>query len=157
MSRYSKQGGGAVTHVVVRNARHNSNRRKLPTQDGRSLRQFCSRWKVERPFAWFHNCRRFVTRREYKASNFLGMLQLACVLILLRRVLRWIQLILVICWTPYWLVHSYSGIVYSDEVSILLASLTLDPNYLSGDFSFFHVKGPLTQSSVTFEIYQRNV
>ena len=66
-------------------APHKNNRRKPPTQDGRSLRRFCRRWKVERFFAWLHNFRRLVTRWEYKASNFLGMLQLACILILLRR------------------------------------------------------------------------
>lgn len=66
-------------------APHKSNRRKPPTQDGRPLRRFCRRWKVERFFAWLHNFRRLVTRWEYKASNFLGMLQLACILILLRR------------------------------------------------------------------------
>ena len=66
-------------------APHKRNRRKPATQDGRSLRRFCRRWKVERFFAWLHNFRRLVTRWEYKESNFLGMLQLACILILLRR------------------------------------------------------------------------
>ena len=66
-------------------APHKCNRRKPPTQDGRSLRRFCRRWKVERFFAWLHNFRRLVTRWEYKASNFLAMLQLACILILLRK------------------------------------------------------------------------
>lgn len=66
-------------------APHKRNRRKSLTQDGRSLRRFCRRWKVERFFAWLHNFRRLVTRWEYKESNFLGMLQLACILILLRR------------------------------------------------------------------------
>lgn len=66
-------------------APHQRNRRKPPTQDGRVLRRFCRRWKVERFFAWLHNFRRLVTRWEYKESNFLGMLQLACILILLRR------------------------------------------------------------------------
>jgi len=66
-------------------APHKSNRRRPPTQDGRSLRRFYRRWKVERFFAWLHNFRRLVTRWEYKESNFLGMLQLACILILLRR------------------------------------------------------------------------
>jgi transposase len=46
---------------------------------------FVAVWKVERFFAWLHNFRRLVTRWEYKESNFLGMLQLACILILMRR------------------------------------------------------------------------
>ncbi|HZD93573.1 MAG TPA: IS5 family transposase [Candidatus Sulfotelmatobacter sp.] len=66
-------------------APHKENRRKPATQDGRVLRRFCRRWKVERFFAWLQNFRRLVTRWEYKESNFLGMLQLACILILLRR------------------------------------------------------------------------
>jgi transposase len=55
------------------------------TQDGRPLRRYRRRWKVERLFAWLHNFRRLVVRYEYHAVNFLGMLQLGCILILLKR------------------------------------------------------------------------
>jgi transposase len=34
------------------------------TQDRRKLRRYKKRWKVERLFAWMHNFRRLVTRRE---------------------------------------------------------------------------------------------
>jgi transposase len=54
------------------------------TQDGRVLRRYCRRWKVERLFAWLHNFRRIVIRWEYYPENFLGMVQLACAIILLR-------------------------------------------------------------------------
>ena len=54
------------------------------TQDGRPLRRYRRRWKVERLFAWFQNFRRIVVRYERFAENFLGMLHLACCLILLR-------------------------------------------------------------------------
>jgi transposase len=54
------------------------------TQDGRVLRRYRRRWKVERLFAWLHNFRRTVIRWEYYPENFLGMVQLACALILLR-------------------------------------------------------------------------
>jgi len=54
------------------------------TQDGRELRRYCRRWKVERLFAWLHNFRRLVSRWEYHEANFLGMLQLGCLVILLR-------------------------------------------------------------------------
>ena len=54
------------------------------TQDGRPLRRYRRRWKVERLFAWLHNFRRVVSRWETKASNFLGFLKLACIIILLR-------------------------------------------------------------------------
>jgi transposase len=65
-------------------APHRPNR-KSKTQDGRQLRRYVRRWKIERLFAWLHNFRRLVTRWEYYDSNFLGMLQLGCMLILLRR------------------------------------------------------------------------
>ena len=42
------------------------------------------RWKVERLFAWLKQFRRVVVRWERKASNYLGILQLGCLVILLR-------------------------------------------------------------------------
>ena len=66
-------------------APHKRNRRpESKTQDGRSLRPFKRRWKVERLFAWLYNFRRLVVRYEYHAENYLGLVQLACVVILLR-------------------------------------------------------------------------
>jgi transposase len=64
-------------------APHRSNR-KNKTQDGRRLRRYCRRWKIERLFAWLQNFRRVVTRYERHAENFLRMLHLGCCLILLR-------------------------------------------------------------------------
>ncbi|PYI86759.1 MAG: IS5 family transposase [Verrucomicrobia bacterium] len=54
------------------------------TQDGRSLRRFRRRWKVERLFAWLSNFRRLVVRWEYHAQNFQGFVHLGCLVILLR-------------------------------------------------------------------------
>lgn len=54
------------------------------TQDGRPLRRFKRRWKVERLFAWLYNSRRLVVRYEYHAENYFGFIQLACIMILLR-------------------------------------------------------------------------
>ena len=68
-------------------APHKSNRVKPTTQDGRALRRYKKRWKVERFFAWLQNFRRLVVRYEYHLSNFLAMVQLGCIVILLRRVL----------------------------------------------------------------------
>jgi transposase len=65
-------------------APHRSNRQRPATQDGRVLRRRRRRWKIERLFAWFHNYRRLVTRWERHETNFLGMIHLACALILLR-------------------------------------------------------------------------
>ena len=62
---------------------HQPNRR-LKTQDGRPLRRYKRRWKVERLFAWLHHFRRLVTRWEHHAENFLGFLHLGCICLLLR-------------------------------------------------------------------------
>lgn len=64
-------------------APHRANRRHR-TQDGRPLRRYRRRWKVERLFAWLQSFRRLVTRYEYHAENFLGFVQLGCIVILLR-------------------------------------------------------------------------
>ncbi len=66
-------------------APHKSNRTKPKTQDGRVLRRYRRRWKIERLFAWLHNFRRLVTRWERKAQNFLAFVQLGCIVILLRQ------------------------------------------------------------------------
>lgn len=63
---------------------HRANRTKPPTQDGRLLRRYCRRWKIERLFAWLQNFRRLVVRYEFHAENFLAFIHLGCVLILLR-------------------------------------------------------------------------
>ena len=68
-------------------APHKGNRKKPATQDGRPLRRYKKRRKVERLFAWLQNFRRIVVRYEYHLKNFLGMIQLGCIIILLRRVL----------------------------------------------------------------------
>jgi transposase len=60
-------------------------RRRRKTQDGRKLRRYKRRWKVERLFAWIFRFRRLVTRYEHKAENFLGLLKLACAQILWRQ------------------------------------------------------------------------
>ena len=62
----------------------NKQNRLVPTQDGRSLRRYVRRWKVERLFAWLFNFRRLVVRYEYHAQNFQGFLHLAAAVILLR-------------------------------------------------------------------------
>ena len=68
-------------------APHRGNRRKPATQDGRPLRRYKRRWKVERLFAWLQNFRRLVVRYEYHLCNFLAMVKLGAIVILLRRVL----------------------------------------------------------------------
>jgi putative transposase len=43
------------------------------------------RWVVERTLAWLSKCRALLVRYDKKASNFLGLLQLACALLWYRR------------------------------------------------------------------------
>jgi transposase len=64
-------------------APHLSSRRRK-TQDGRPLRRYKRRWKIERLFAWLQNYRRLVNRWERHAENFLGFVHLGCICILLR-------------------------------------------------------------------------
>jgi len=68
-------------------APHRKNRKKPSTQDGRVLRRYRRRWKIERLFAWLQNFRRLTVRYEYYIENLLGFIHLSCILILLRRYL----------------------------------------------------------------------
>lgn len=63
---------------------HRRNRKKPRPQDGRKLRRYRRRWKVERLMAWLQNFRRVVVRYEYHDANFLGFVLLASIIILLR-------------------------------------------------------------------------
>lgn len=63
---------------------HRRNRKRPPRQDGRALRRYRRRWKVERTFAWLQNFRRLVTRYERHARIFLAFLHVACMIITLR-------------------------------------------------------------------------
>jgi transposase len=70
-------------HRIEMIAPNRRNKRRR-TQDGRPLRRYLRRWKIERLFAWLKNYRRLTSRWERYAVNFLGMVQLGCALILLR-------------------------------------------------------------------------
>lgn len=62
----------------------NKANRRVPTQDGRPLRRYVRRFKIERLFARLFNFRRLVVRYEYHAENFQGFVHLAATIILLR-------------------------------------------------------------------------
>jgi transposase len=67
-------------------APHRSNRKKSRrTQDGRTLRRYQRRWIVERFFSWIQWQRRILIRWEYYSRNFLGFVQLASAIILLKQ------------------------------------------------------------------------
>ena len=65
-------------------APHRSNRTKAKTQDGRPLRRYKRRWKIERLFAWLQNFRRIAMRFDFHDENYLGFVHLGCIRILLR-------------------------------------------------------------------------
>jgi transposase len=65
-------------------APHRSNRKKPRTQDGRKLRRYRRRWKVERLFAWLQNYRRILVRFDRLVENYIGFVHLGCLVILLR-------------------------------------------------------------------------
>ena len=62
---------------------HRRGRLRPKTQDGRALRRYKRRWKVERLFAWMGNDRRTLIRWEYCLENFHAFVQLAFTLIFL--------------------------------------------------------------------------
>jgi hypothetical protein len=55
------------------------------SQDRRRLSRFTRRWLVERFFAWIQWQRRILVRWEFHTQNFLGFVQLACLVILFRQ------------------------------------------------------------------------
>jgi len=57
---------------------HRRNRKRAPTQDGRPLRRYRRRYRIERSISWIKNRRRIATRYENKSHLFLGFVQLAC-------------------------------------------------------------------------------
>jgi transposase len=63
---------------------HRNGRKKKATQDGRKLRRYRRRWKVERTFAWLGNYRRLVVRYDYNPQIYEAFFHLACILITLR-------------------------------------------------------------------------
>lgn len=65
-------------------APHRRRRKRPNSQDGRKLRLYEKRWKVERLFAWLGNFRRLIVRYKHRSDNFLGFAQSGYIVILLR-------------------------------------------------------------------------
>ena len=64
---------------------HRRGRVKPPSQDGRALRRYRRRWKIERTIAHLQSFRRIVVRHEFYAVIYHGFLKLACIIMALRR------------------------------------------------------------------------
>ena len=63
-------------------------RNRCKTQDGRQLRRYKRRWKVERFFSWLQSYRHIAVRYDYYAENYFSMIQLACIMMFLNLILR---------------------------------------------------------------------
>jgi transposase len=63
---------------------HRRNRKRAPLQDGRRLRRYKRRWKVERTFAWLGNFR-LVVRYERSLKMYREFFHVACLVITLRQ------------------------------------------------------------------------
>jgi transposase len=58
--------------------------RTKPAQDGRPLRRYRHRWKIERTFAWLGHFRRLVVRYDRQPEIYAAFFHIACALITLR-------------------------------------------------------------------------
>ena len=66
-------------------APHRGGRVRPPTQDGRALRRYRRRWRVERTIAWLGNFRRLVVRWDRSPTIYQAFFHIACLMIVLRR------------------------------------------------------------------------
>lgn len=66
-------------------APYRKNKRRWPRYDGRKMRRYRRRWKVERTFAWFNNYRRLVVRWDRSLTIYSAFFHVACLMITLRQ------------------------------------------------------------------------
>jgi len=64
---------------------HRRRRRRASLQDGRTLRRYRRRWKIERLIAWLGNFRRLVVRYERNILMYRAFVHVACLLIIARQ------------------------------------------------------------------------
>ncbi|MDX1966389.1 MAG: hypothetical protein SFV23_04385 [Planctomycetaceae bacterium] len=70
----SRERGRAITAVAGKKEFPPG---KPPQQDGRKLRRYRHRWKVEWTIAWLGTCRRLLVRHEHYDHLYDGFVQLA--------------------------------------------------------------------------------
>jgi len=64
---------------------YRSNNKERKYHDGRKLRRYKRRWKVERTFAWLGNNRRLIVRQDRDIVIYDAFFHVACLLLTLRR------------------------------------------------------------------------
>ena len=60
-------------------APYRDNRVNRPYEDGRKLRRYRRRWKVERTHSWFKNFRRVAVRWDRSLTVYKGFVHIACI------------------------------------------------------------------------------
>lgn len=63
---------------------HRDGRKKPSLNDGRELRRYRKRYKIERTFAWLGNFRRLLVRHDRNIKMYEAFFHLACLIITLR-------------------------------------------------------------------------
>jgi transposase len=64
---------------------HRAKRTKPKRQDGRKLRRYRRRWKMERTIAWLGNFRRLLVRHDRSITMYNAFFHVACLIITLRQ------------------------------------------------------------------------
>lgn len=64
---------------------HRRKRVRKRTQDGRKLRRYRRRWKIERTISWLHDFRRLIVRHEFYSDLYHGFLKIACLVMATKR------------------------------------------------------------------------
>jgi transposase len=64
---------------------YRSNRNQTKYYDGRKMRRYKRRYKVERTFSWFGNSRRLVVRWERDIVVYRAFFHIACLIVALKR------------------------------------------------------------------------
>jgi transposase len=62
---------------------HRRGRKAKPMQDGRKLKRYRRRWKMERTFAWLGNYRRLLVRHERIIEIYHAFFRIACIMIII--------------------------------------------------------------------------
>jgi transposase len=71
-----------ATQGIALSCPQRTNRKRPPRPDGRQLRRYKRRWKVERTCAWCGNFRRLVVRWERHITMYRAFFHVACLLIM---------------------------------------------------------------------------
>ena len=79
---------GYVLHIPIKKKKKGTNNEKDITRPIPNIKKYSpKRWVVERTNSWHNRFRKLFTRYEKKSENYLGLLQLACCIIIYRKII----------------------------------------------------------------------